>query len=344
MSLWYEKKGPEEDVVISSRVRLARNLINYPFPSSYDANSANAVVNDIKNAVNVIPKSFDLKFIDFKDYSPNDLSYLVEKHLISKEMAAMNVPRGIVVNNDESLSVMVNEEDHLRIQSLLPGLQFEVSYKMCNDFEERLNKYVSYAFDETLGYLTTCPTNIGTGLRVSAMMFLPMLASSGSMNKILEALAKFGVTIRGVYGENSEARGYIFQISNQTSLGQSEEDIIENMGNIIKQIVEQERTIRNEYFNNNKDAFVDKIYRSYGVLANARSISCSEAMELLAPVRIGVNLGVLQYIDIVELNRLIVDVQPSSIMNKIGENATQQQRDAKRAEIIRDVMNKKLNN
>jgi protein arginine kinase len=340
MSIWYEQKGPLEDVVISSRVRLARNLVKYPFPHRSNNDDYIKLSTEVKNAINNISGEILLKYTDLEGYSENDLDFLVEKHIISPEMAQKTGARGIVTNQDESLCVMVNEEDHLRIQSLLPGLQFEVAYKMCYDFENRLNKYIPFAYDETFGYLTSCPTNVGTGLRASAMMFLPMLVTTGMMNKILEACSKFGVAVRGVYGEHSEASGFIFQISNQVTLGQREEEIIENISHIISQITEQERALRKEIYLRSKVPFEDRVFRAYGILANARSISCNEAMELFASVRLGIDAELLSYIDIRDMNKLMVLVQPSNIKKIIGDEASAELRDQKRAELIRNVMNK----
>lgn len=344
MSLWYKQKGPYEDTVISSRIRLARNLVNFPFPNKSTEEDNKRVVEEIHNAINNISQDININYMDLNDRDKNELNYLVDKHLISREMAEKAGARALITNKDESLSVMVNEEDHLRIQALLPGLQLETAYKVSSDFENRLNKQVAFAYDKELGYLTSCPTNVGTGLRASAMMFLPMLVTSGMMNKVLEACVKFGVAVRGVYGENSEASGYIFQISNQVTLGQKEEEIIENIATIISQIAEQERALRRDVYAKHKIAFEDRAFRAYGVLANCRSISCAEAMELFAPVRLGIHMGLLKYIDIRDMNRLIVDIQPANIKRLIGKDASAAHRDYKRAEIIRDVMNKTLDN
>jgi len=344
MSLWYKEKGPYEDTVISSRIRLARNLVNHPFPNKSTAADSERVTREVHAAVNRLAREIDLNFTDLTNYDKNELDYLVDKHLISREMAGKTGPRALITNKDESLSVMVNEEDHLRIQALLPGLQLETAYKVSSDFENRLNRELPFAYDREFGYLTSCPTNIGTGLRASAMMFLPMLVTSGMMNKVLEACVKFGVAVRGVFGENSESSGYIFQISNQVTLGQNEEEIIENISTIITQISEQERAMRNEVYSKHRLVFEDKVYRAYGVLANARSISCAEAMELFAPVRLGIHLGLIKYIDIKEMNRLLVEIQPANIKRLIGKDASAAQRDYKRAEIIRDVMNRTLDN
>lgn len=338
MSLWYEEIGPNGDIVLSSRVRLARNLAKYPFPNKADKAAFEKVIEEINNSSALMKKENKIDYTDVNSLSPIDRQQLVEKHIISKEMAAGNAPRGILTNKDESLSVMINEEDHLRIQSLLPGLQHENAYRMCSDFEEKLGERIAYAYNDTFGYLTSCPTNAGTGLRASAMMHLPGLTMSGMMKRILEACGKFGVAVRGVYGENSEAAGQIYQISNQITLGQTEEDIINNMVHIIGQIAEQERAVRAELYKRDPIGFEDGIYRAYGILSSARRISGIEAMELISTLRTGVDMNLIDFPNQETLNRLLIEIQPANI-SKMSELATDPaSRDKYRADLIRKYL------
>ena len=341
MSIWYEQTGPQNDVVISSRVRFARNIFGYPNTHIAGKEKLESIFQYIKKTVEQMkPPGF--KWVDLSEATSVDKYVFVEKHLMSIEMLNNTMPCALILNNDESLCVMINEEDHLRIQSILPGLQLETTYKMCNDFEEKLGEKVQYAFDEQLGYLTSCPTNIGTGLRVSAMMHLPGLAESGMMKKILEACAKMGVAIRGVYGENTEASGNIFQISNQVTLGHSEEEIIENILHIINQIMEKERNIRQKIFSENRVVLEDKVYRAYGVLANARSITGEEIMGYLSWVKLGVSMGIIDFINPVKVNSLMVLAQPGNIQKNLSVELESSERDEKRADLCRKMMEREV--
>lgn len=338
MSTWNEQIGPDSDVVISSRVRFARNVAGYPFIHTAGNEILEQVRSHVSHAVREMQSSLGLTVVNLKDTTLIDRYCLVETHLMSPDLLEGTRPAGLILNQDESLSVMVNEEDHLRIQAILPGLQMETAYKLCNDFEVRLGKKVRYAFDEKLGYLTSCPTNIGTGLRVSAMMHLPALVQSGMLKKILEACGKMGVAVRGVYGENSGAEGNIFQISNQVTLGHTEEEIIESMVHIINQIIEKERNLRQRILTGNKIGLEDKVFRSYGLLSNARSISCEEAMDLMSWVRLGIDLNLIDFINPVNMNLLLVQMQPGNIQKEAGTELTAQVRDEKRAVLCRKMM------
>ena len=338
MSTWNEMVGDQSDVVISSRVRLARNISGYPFTHAASQEALKEVVKYVKASIDEIKTPLGLKWVDLQKMTQIDRSHYVEKHLMSIELAESKTAAALILNQDESLSIMVNEEDHLRIQGILPGLQLETTYKLCNDFEERMGEKVNYAFYEQLGYLTSCPTNIGTGLRVSAMMHLPALAESGWLKKILEACGKMGVAVRGVYGEKSGAEGNIFQISNQVTIGHSEEDIIENMLHIINQIIEKERSVRQRILNSNRLAFEDKIFRAYGILANARSITAAETMEHMSWIRLGIALEVIDFINPVNMNILLVDVQPGSIQKNAGRELSAEERDEQRASLCRKMM------
>lgn len=338
MKRWYEQAGLKSDVVISSRVRLARNIAKYPFPSTADMQTLEAVLNICKEKIKRIAAGYQLRCLDLRQLTPLERRCYVEQRLLSPELAIGNIPGGLILNEAETMSVMVNEEDHLRIQVILPGFQLEQAYAMCDAFETSFGNHVTYAFDERLGYLTECPTNLGTGLRVSAMMHLPALVHTGMMQKILDACGKMGVAVRGVYGENSEAEGDLFQISNQVTLGHTEAEILENMMHIIGQIEEKERQMRQKLLQRDKNALEDKIFRAYGVLANARSISCAEAMQLLSWVHLGVSMKVIPFINPINVKRLLVEIQPGMVQRRAGKELNALARDQQRAEFCRSML------
>jgi len=340
MSIWNEQLGPDSDVVISSRVRIARNISGYPYTNMNDINSLTNLMEELNNIIDKIKKQLGLTWIDLRNTSPIDKLCYIENHLMSMEMLGGDLQGALVLNKDDSLSVMINEEDHLRIQSILPGRQLEMAYKICDDFEQRLGTKLNYSYDEKLGFLTSCPTNVGTGLRVSAMMHLPALTQTGAIKKILEACAKMGVAVRGAYGESSKAEGNIFQISNQVTLGYCEEEIIENMLHIINQIIEKERNLRQKILNSDKISLEDKIFRAYGILANTRRIESNEAMELMSWVRLGIDIKVIDFINPINMNKLLVELQPGNIQKRAGGELHPAQRDEKRADLCRQMMKK----
>lgn len=338
MNLWYEHLGPESDVVISSRVRFARNISGYVFPSAANTDTLEAVLQFCKTQMEKVNTSFALRWTDLRKITPLERCCYIEQHLLSPELALGNTPSGLILNEEETLSIMVNEEDHLRIQVILPGFQLEQAYAACNAFEEAFGLYVPYAFDTRLGYLTGCPTNLGTGLRVSAMMHLPALAQTGFMRKILEACGKMGVAVRGVYGENSEAEGDLFQISNQVTLGHTETEILENMMHIIRQIEEKERNMRQKLLQHDRIGLEDKIYRAYGILSNARSISGAEAMELLSWLKLGICTEQIPFVNPVNVQRLLVEIQPGMVQKRAGKELDTKARDQHRADICRAML------
>ena len=235
---------------------------------------------------------------------------------------------------------MINEEDHIRIQCLSSGMQLENSWKLGNKIDSILEEKIDFAFSEKYGYLTCCPTNIGTGIRASAMLHLPALIMTGYIKRILEACSKLGIAVRGIYGENSEASGNMFQISNQTTLGQSEEEIINNIKNITSQIIEQERMLRTELYKQNPLRFEDKVCRSLGVFSNARIMSSEESLKLLSDVRLGVDMGIIKNISIEDLNGIMLLIQPGNLQKQAGKPLDPNERDFKRAEFVRERLNK----
>lgn len=330
----------QEDVAISSRIRLARNLKAYPFTPRLSAQQRGEIVNKVSSAIANCSdeKLRELLFIDMNSMKPVDKQVLVEKHLISPEFAEGDKARAAVISKDEHICIMVNEEDHLRLQCIFQGIQFDAAWKLCNKLDDILGDTLDFAFDKTSGYLTCCPTNAGTGLRASVMMHLPALSMTGYIKGILETCAKIGVVVRGIYGENSEASGYMYQVSNQVTLGQSEEEIIAGIGNITAQIAEKERMLRSELYKQSPSRFEDRVFRAFGLLANARIMSTEECLKLLSDVRLGVIMGLVTGIELKELNKLMMMIQPAYLQKLADAQLTPDERDMKRAELVRRMM------
>ncbi len=340
MSRWYIDKGPESDVVISSRVRLARNFRNYPFPFKLNKEQGGKVLEEVKDAVFNSNSTLarDMTFIDIKALNSIEKQSLVEKHLISPELAENSRESGLLISRDEKISIMINEEDHLRIQCMFSGMLIGDAWKLCNNIDLLLENKIDFAFSRQYGYLTCCPTNIGTGIRASVMLHLPGLVMTGYIKGILEACGKLGVAVRGIYGENSYASGNMFQISNQVTLGQKEDEIVTGVTNIAFQIIEQERMLRAELHRQNPYRFEDKIFRSFAVFSGARIISYEESLKLISDVRLGVDMGIIKDINIETLNEIMLLIQPASLQKTAGSVLGPDERDIKRAEIIRNKL------
>lgn len=332
-------KGPESDIVISSRIRLARNLNLIPFPHLLDKDKGNLCIREIREAWDKSTNAFlkEMEWLTFDQLTALDRNILVEKHLISPNHAKSDEAfRGVVVNQDGSLVIMINEEDHLRIQCFLPGLQLQECWQLAQKLDDELEKHLNYAFDERRGYLTSCPTNVGTGMRASVMLHLPAIAISGQTNQIFQNISQLGMTVRGIYGEGSEAIGNFFQISNQVTLGLTEEDIINNLAGITKRIIEQERLIRKKLAMDMKYQLEDRVGRAYGILSSARMINSKEAMSLLSDVRLGVDMDILGKIKPYALNELVVAIRPAHLQKKVGKEMDAFHRDIARAEVIQE--------
>jgi len=338
VSEWMKGKGPHSDIVISSRIRLARNLKNHPFPLLSTDSEANAVVEEVKSAFeqNEMKKIGPFEFIQMEDLSPLQKKVLVEKHLISLSLANESRKGAVVLSENESISIMINEEDHIRIQCLYPGLQLYDAWKMANHIDDIFENQLNYAFDEKMGYLTSCPTNVGTGIRASVMLHLPALVLTGQINRIIPAITQVGLTVRGIYGEGSEARGNLFQISNQITLGQTEEDIIENLYGVVMQIIEHEKQARKSLLQESKYQIEDRVGRALGILSYAKIIDSKEATERLSDLRLGIDLQLIQGISSTVLNELMVMTQPGFLQQYAGQELTPEERDIRRAAMIRE--------
>jgi protein arginine kinase len=338
---WASGKGPLSDIVISSRIRLARNVEGIPFsPRAKQAELKN-IYELSRQIVEEDSLIRDSNLLLLDELTLLESQFLVEKHLISIYHAREKHPyRGCVFNQRETLSIMVNEEDHFRIQYLLPGLQLNNIWKLINKIDDKIEKKVTYAFSEKEGYLTSCPTNVGTGMRASVMLHLPALAMINGLNDILKAISKIGYVVRGFYGEGTEVMGNLFQVSNQITLGLSEEEIIDNLEKVNQQIISKEQKVRRDLLSNSKSQLEDQVWRAYGILSSARIISSAEAMELLSKLRFGVELGIIPYPDLGTLNKLMLLIQPAYLQMLAGKDLDPFSRDLQRGVLIRDKISK----
>lgn len=344
MNKWYIDAGPDSDVVISSRVRLARNFDAYPFPQRSLPEHQQKVIQETCDALfsgnSKLKDNFSL--IRLKDISLTDRQVLVEKHLISKELAESSLETAALISGDEQVSIMINEEDHLRIQCLASGMQLEKAFDICNYLDNLIADKVDYAFNDTLGYLTSCPTNVGTAIRVSVMLHLPALTMTGYIRTILESCGKLGLAVRGLYGENTEAYGDMYQLSNQVTLGKSENDIVMSIKNISYQIIEQERLLRTELLNKNRNKIEDRIMRSYGVLRFARNLSSDEALQKLSDLRLGINTGLISELSETDVSEMMIKILPGNLQKMEGKELTVEERDIVRALYIRKHIEERL--
>ncbi|MBO8172717.1 MAG: protein arginine kinase [Bacillaceae bacterium] len=338
VSEWMRGKGPDSDIVISSRIRIARNLVEHPFPMLATDSQLEAVIEKVIGASGqeAFQQLGDFELVKMEDLSDLEKRVLIEKHLISPNLAEESRKGAVLLSNNESVSIMINEEDHIRIQCLFPGFQLKEAWNLANKIDDIFEKQLDYAFDEKRGYLTSCPTNAGTGIRASVMMHLPALVMTQQMNRILSAIGQVGLVVRGIYGEGSEALGNLFQVSNQVTLGQSEQEIIDNLESVARQIVEQERMARKQLMEKSKIVLEDKVCRSYGILQHARVIESKEAAQRLSDLRLGIDLGIINNVSANILNELMVMTQPGFLQQYSGQKLTPEQRDEKRARLIRE--------
>ena len=336
---WVFTDGEASDVAFSSRIRLARNLKGVPFPSLANENQLASVNESVKQAIESNPPDFGaLSNIRIEDLTPNERLILVEKHLCSPQFIEKPHLKTLIVNQEQSVSIMVNEEDHLRIQTIMPGFSLENAFNLANQVDDFLEESLEYCFDECCGYLTACPTNVGTGIRASVMLHLPGLTLVDQVKRVLSALSHIGVNVRGMYGEGTESFGDLYQISNQVTLGRSETDLTNNLKSVCRQAIEQERTVREALLKDSKAQLEDKVCRSYGILTQARIMTSQEALKLLSDVKLGVELGIIPEINKVTLRKLIFLTKASILQKVIGKEVSPAERDFYRAKIIREAL------
>ncbi len=332
---WLESKENSPGIAISSRIRLARNLDRIPFPQKASREEQEESFAKIKAACGKIAYFKGAPILSLQEFDAVDRQFLLERHLISYEHSRGEGIRGLVIGDKELISLMINEEDHLRLQGIQPGLELQQSWDILKQIDDEMDKRLDYAFSPEIGYLTACPTNTGTGMRASVLMHLPALVMNEEINKVLQALNKIGMVARGLYGEGTKVMGDLFQISNQVTLGSNEEGIIDNLERVVKQVINYEIKGRKALFKESKEKVMDVIYRAYGVLVNARQISFAETMGFLSKVRLGIyfNLELNAELDI--LNELTVLTQPAHLQESAGKELSPSQRDFIRAEMIR---------
>ncbi|MDD4981000.1 MAG: protein arginine kinase [Candidatus Omnitrophica bacterium] len=337
-SEWLKDTGPYSDIVISSRIRLARNLDKAPFPHWADKKQGEQAMATIKEALDNIPSLKKSLFLKLTDLDNIDKQFLVERHLMSLEHAQKTDSKAVVIDEEERIAIMINEEDHLRMQYMQSGLNLFDAWDNLNKIDDSLTQGLTFAFLPEWGYLTACPTNAGTGMRGSVMLHLPALVMAGQINRVLAALAKLSFTTRGLYGEGTQATGNFFQISNQVSLGHSESEIIENINAIINQIITQEKQAREVMLFKNKAALEDRVNRSVGILKSAHIITSQETIELLSLVRLGSDVGIIKELSRSAINELFIITQPAHLQKLENKKLTSQERDVKRADLIREKL------
>jgi len=335
---WMLSAGPLGEIVISSRIRLARNLSGYSFPGWATEDDRMLVLDAVKPTVDTLSEMRGAFSSDLRNLSTIRKQVLVERHLISREQAAKGNGSAVVMNRKQTLCIMINEEDHLRMQSIKPGLNLKSAFNMIDKVDTKLEEHIDYAFDNQHGYLTACPTNLGTGMRASAMLHLPALVLSEQINQVIQAVNKIGLAVRGLYGEGTEALGNLFQVSNQHTLGEKEIEIVARLEKVIRQIIEHEKNARAALFEDRRAMLDDKVGRAYAILRHGHIISTKEALELLSMLRAGVDLGyftneVRGIIDV-----LFMEIQPAHLQMRADSKLGVEQRDILRAEIMRDEL------
>lgn len=333
---WYLQSSSDSDVAKSTRIRLARNIHGFNFNLT-KKEEIEALENKVKD--NLYSIGYGLKFLKLKDMDDITKMSLVEKNLISPDFVLKRNDTGsILINDEENICIMIGEEDHLRIQVFSCGLDLKNKLNLAIELDEKIGEILGYAINKKYGYLTACPSNVGTGLRASVMVHLPALSKTKNTRKILEAISNFGINIRGVYGENTESTGDMYQISNKQTLGISEQEVIENLNVIVEKIIEQERKAR-KILTKDDVELEDMVYRSYGILSNCRKISSEETRELLSNIKLGTDLGILKELTDLKVQKLYLYTKPANLQKYLGEQYEAIERDIKRAEVIKNIIN-----
>jgi len=333
---WLRGEGPHHQIVVSSRVRLARNLRDRAFPGWAKKAERTSILDLIRPRVEELAEMQDSFSESLQELSALERQVLVERHLISREHAAKGVGSAVVMNRRQTLSIMINEEDHLRMQSIRSGLQLKQAFKLVDKIDSALEGKLEFAYDQRLGYLTACPTNVGTGMRASAMLHLPGLVLSELINQVIQAVSKIGLAVRGLYGEGTEAMGNLFQISNQTTLGEKEDEIINRLSKVIETIIEKEHDARQVLLQKKSNTLWDQIGRAYGVLTYAHAMASKEALNLLSIIKLGVDLGAFPEDRRLPIDELFIDIQPAHLQKSSQQKLNAEERDHLRAQIIRE--------
>ncbi|MEX0714144.1 MAG: protein arginine kinase [Pirellulales bacterium] len=337
---WLRGSGPESDIVISSRIRLARNLADFPFISRANGADRAEIERTLHDRILQVPAASELTYVHVNKLEGIDRQFLVERQLISREHADSEGARGVAIDRQERVSLMINEEDHLRIQVMHSGFDLQAAWQRIDQIDDLVEAQVTYAFSDRLGYLTACPTNVGTGMRVSVMLHLPALVITRQIDKLFRSLQKISLAVRGLYGEGSQAMGDFYQISNQITLGRGEEDLVKQVGDVVPAIIDYERKARDFLIREKHENLHDRVSRAYGILRTAQTISSEETMHLLSSVRMGVNLGLIPGLEIPTLNKLFIHTQPAHLQKLSGSELDTADRNIERARYLRRHLNK----
>ncbi len=336
MQNWYLQNGKDSDVVISSRIRLARNLVDFPFPTKFTKEQAKQVLENMKEITPSI--GYGLKFINLNNLDDITTVSLVEKHVISPEFVInKGREKGIIINDEENICMMINDEDHIHMQVFASGLELENLKNLAIEIDEKLDKMLHYASHEKYGYLTSCPTNVGTAMKASVIVHLPALTITGNTGKIFNIVNNFGLSIHGIYGEANQNQGDMYEICNNQTLGLTENDIIKNLNVITEKVIEQERIAR-KYLAKNSIDLADRVYRAYGVVAYATKLSLEEARKLLSSVKLGTDLGIIKELNDSKIRQLYLYVNPANLQKYMDKQLDGYERNIKRAEVVKKIM------
>lgn len=334
---WYLQNGKESDVILSSRVRLSRNIKGIPFTTKCKDEDFKKVYDLMKNAT--MSLGYGLKFIALKDIDDITKGVLAEEHLISQEFAKTKNPyAAIIINDDENICIEVNEEDHIKLQVFSSGLDIENLMNLAIEIDQKLENIVPYSYNEQYGYLTACPTNVGTGLKASVLVHLAGLTQTGNIRKILNVINNFGMSVRGAYGEGTKVEGDLYQISNNQTLGVTEGEIIKNLKLISQKIISQERLAR-KFLTKNSVELEDKVYRDFGILSNARKLTNDETKELLSTVKLGTDLGIIKELNDTKVMELLVYTKPSNLQKRVNKSLNLYEQEIERPKVINEIIN-----
>ena len=339
---WLRGSGPESDIVVSSRIRLARNLASYPFIMRASSSDSADIERTLREAILGIHGAEDLLYVNVELLATLDRQFLVERQLISREHAEGEGARGVAIDPKQQISLMINEEDHLRIQVMHSGLDLWGAWERVNAIDDLIEAKVPFAFHQRLGYLTACPTNVGTGMRVSVMLHLPALVMTGEIKKVFRSLQKINLTVRGLYGEGSQPAGDFYQISNQATLGKTERELMTQLGHedaVVPKIIQYEREARAVLLEERQDTLHDQVSRAYGILRTAQMISSEETMDLLSRIRLGINMGLISDLEIAAVNNLFIHTQPAHLQKLRGKELNSEDRNIERAHYLRQHLN-----
>ncbi len=334
---WYLQNGKESDVVISTRVRLSRNIKGIPFINRASKEELKEVYEKLKDITPSL--GYNLKFLSLDDMDSITKQSLVEKHLISPDFAKTKMPyTAIIINDEENICIMVNEEDHIKLQVFTSGLDIDNLLNLAIEIDEKIESLVQYSYHEKYGFLTACPTNVGTGLKISTLVHIPALQMTGNLNKMLNIINNLGMNVRGLYGEGSKAEGDVYQVSNNQTLGITEKEIAKNLNLLAQKIIDQERLAR-KYLSKNSLKLEDDVYRSYGILVNARRLSEEETIDLLSKVKLGTDLGIIKELNDKKIRELMLFTKPANMQKRLSAKLSVIDQEASRCEVIKQITN-----